>query len=50
VARAPSPAKVVLGLELRVHPQPAIIFRLLNQPCLYRILCKRTLVTVWTEV
>src|SRR6266571_869308 len=38
VARAPSPAKVVLGLELRVHPQPAIIFRLLNQPCLYRIL------------
>src|SRR5436190_3288060 len=26
------------GLELRVHPQPAIIFRLLNQPCLYRIL------------
>src|SRR6266702_2895054 len=38
VARAPSPAKVVLGLELRVHPQSAIIFRLLNQPCLYRIL------------
>ena len=38
VARVPSPAKVVLGLELRVHPQPAIIFRLLNQPCLYRIL------------
>src|SRR2546425_8890057 len=25
-------------LTLRVHPQPAIIFRLLNQPCLYRIL------------